>query len=412
MIDSSTYGSLQKPQSTTSYSLFTICTLTLLISLTSTLTSCQDETSPPVDPSDKPSDQSFTSRTQLLEQIRSNVIIPALERFQSTARELTTSIETADLSSAQQSWQNTMLAWHALELLQIGPAGISGSRVGGEDLRDHVYSLPIVNACRVEQEWLRASFDNDDWASSAPFNIKGLDAMEAILFKEGTESRCPNEVGIILDGSWDEFSSDPDRYEEQRWAYLAVLSADLNLRAEMLLEDWQGDFGNAFITSSEPFTSQREAIDQVFAAIFYVDKFIKDLKLGGPTGIYMSCLEDTCPEQIEHLYSGIGRDALIENMHSFERVLRGGDRPAEGGFIQLLREEGADELATQLLDKTAESITQLEGLNVNLSEQLVNEPDVLREAHATIRSLTELLKSQFVTTLNLSVPQEGAGDND
>ena len=39
-------------------------------------------------------------------------------------------------------------------------------------------------------------------------------------------------------------------------------------------------------------------------------------------------------------------------------------------------------------------------------------PDAVKAAHASVKRLTDLLKSQFVTTLNLSVPQEGAADND
>ena len=62
--------------------------------------------------------------------------------------------------------------------------------------------------------------------------------------------------------------------------------------------------------------------------------------------------------------------------------------------------------------KLADAITALESLDSSVEHQISLDIDVVYRAHAAVRDFTDDLKTQFVTVLNLSVPQEGAGDND
>jgi hypothetical protein len=57
-------------------------------------------------------------------------------------------------------------------------------------------------------------------------------------------------------------------------------------------------------------------------------------------------------------------------------------------------------------------IEALRPLNADLALTLRDDPDALLDAYERLRALTTLLKSQLATVLNLSLPMEGAGDND
>ena len=212
--------------------------------------------------------------------------------------------------------------------------------------------------------------------------------------------------------------ADAEAFEQTRWTYIDVVVTDVERRAQELSDAWRGDFGETFENAESPFSAERDAVDQLFAAIFYIDLLVKDRKLGGPTGVHMSCLEETCPEMIEHNISGFGRAALIANLESFIAVLHGTiniepNADSSGfGLSELLAQEGATALGEQLEELARRAITQLEASDLTLSEQLERDSDALRQIHASTREITELLKTQVVTTLNLSVPQEGAGDND
>jgi uncharacterized protein len=353
-------------------------------------------------------------RSSLLKSIRSEVIIPLLNQFEPKLTSLRVAIEAQDLESAREAWRSSMLAWHQLELLQFGPAGISGLRVGGEDIRDQIYAFPLTNPCRVDQVLVAQNFTESKWAETASINVIGLDAIEYLLFQEGGESVCPVQSKLIRDGEWAAFQEDENNAANQKWSYLKVLIAGVQAKYQLLLAAWMGSFGVAFEEAQEPFTSQREVVDQIFAGIFYLDEVIKDLKIGAPVGIYMTCLESRCPELLEHRRSMLSRQAIESNLTALLAIFEGKvaeSTEASFGFSKLLIAEGASELSRELeglIVSNLERIREMPSLEQSLDES----PEEVEALHASIKELCDLMKSQMVTVLNLSVPQEGAGDND
>ena len=142
---------------------------------------------------------------------------------------------------------------------------------------------------------------------------------------------------------------------------------------------------------------------------------VKDLKLGAPVGIYMTCLEESCPELVEHKHSQLSGSVIVANLQALRAVFKGSSSTEadEGfGFTDLLIEEGASELGEQLENLIDLNIERAEALSGTFSELLENNPEELESLHSSVKELCDLIKSQMVTVLNLSVPQEGAGDND
>ncbi len=363
-------------------------------------------------------------RGQLLASIKQHLVLPLLTDFKIKLDALDESITQKDLGLSQVAWQDVMLHWQWLELFQFGPAGVSGLRIAGQDLRDQIYAFPLSNPCRVEQVWATADYEADAWLSNAAINVIGLDAMEHLLFKEGSESVCPDSTRIIREGEWAQFQDDPNQVENQRWAYLASLSQGLQQGYTAIHQAWEGEFGQAFTKASTPFNSQREVIDQVFAGMFYFDEVVKDLKLGAPAGIYMTCLESQCPEQLELRSSNLSHLALANNLKALQALFKGeylldlrlNPEPNAAaipvyGFDHLLEQEGAAELSEAIELHISEALSLLDNIS-SFEEALQDNPASITALHTKIKELCDLLKSQFVTVLNLSVPQEGAGDND
>lgn len=388
--------------------------MVLLLGLicTFTLAACDEESS------NTPEEvRNESGRTQLLKSIRANVVIPLLNGFEPKLTQLTQSIAEKDLDQSRLAWQEAMLYWQQIELLQFGPAGVSGLRIGGQDLRDQIYAFPLTNPCRVDQVLVNNQFSESGWAREAPINVTGLDAMEHLLFRNGTDSACPSQTKIIRDGDWTLFQANESNAIDQKWAYLTILVDGIKLHYETLLSAWTGSFGQAFEDTKEPFRSQKEAIDQVFAGIFYIDEVVKDLKLGAPVGIYMTCLEERCPELLEHQQSQLSGPAIINNLKALRAVFRGtisenSDENGRFGFTQLLTEEGAVDLGNQLESLIDLNIDRASTLSDSFDQLLTENPQQLEELHSSVKELCDLIKSQMVTVLNLSVPQEGAGDND
>ena len=355
-------------------------------------------------------------RGALLSALRHQVLLPLLREVKVSAEEFESTVQSESISESQAAWTELMLDWQSLEVLQIGPAGVSGLRIGGEDLRDKIYAFPLHNSCRVDQELVKESFDQPDWSENRSINVMGLDALERLLFMEPSASACPESSKLIRDGEWASFHSDTERAEASRWRYIKSITTLLKADIETLLSRWEGAFGDLFEQAQSPFSSQREAVDQIFAGIYYLDEVIKDLKIGAPAGIYMTCLETSCPEQLEHKESGISAQALSRNLKSILAIFNGSvettiDPNHVHGLSSLLKREGATELAEELTSRI-ESLMQNVDMISSLETTLNEDPTMLATLHTDLKALCDLMKTQMVTVLNLSVPQEGAGDND
>ena len=364
----------------------------------------------------------WTARKKLLHSLQTNLILPAYESFLASSIALEEASETwaanqteDNLEGVKSAWRSTMADWQAAELFQLGPAGAAERRIGGLDFRDRIYSFPVVNSCRVDQELVRGGFQAPDWVGNAQFNVRGLDAIEYLVFGLEVENSCPPVSGINRNGEWTALAATPDALLTQRAAYVFALAQGVTADARVLVESWGSNpdsFGRAFVDASAPFSSEREAVDQVFAAMYYVDKFIKDLKLGKPAGITDECMNAMCPESVESKWSANSKANLLKNVQTLKLFFTGGASDDAFGFDDLLEEEGATALAERMTQKLDDALTAIEALDTSVEAQLSLDIDVVFRAHAAIRDFTDDLKTQFVTVLNLSVPQEGAGDND
>ena len=122
------------------------------------------------------------------------------------------------------------------------------------------------------------------------------------------------------------------------------------------------------------------------------------------------CTTLTCPESLESQWAQRSKEYVVHNLAGFEALFRGGDGY---GFEDLLGEVGAPELGDAILsdaDSARRQATEVE----ESFETLLNreEPEAVIAVHDRVKLVTDPLKGQFVTLLNLTVPSEGAGDND
>ena len=253
------------------------------------------------------------------------------------------------------------------------------------------------------------------WIGGALFNVQGLDALEYLLFWTEDENRCPDVVAINRQGAWTALvAMGPGVLDGRRAAFASVLADAVVEVAGRLVETWERDseFRRGFVDGSAPFANTKEALDQVFAGLFYLDHYVKDLKLGKPAGITPDCAEDTCPDAVESLFAHVSKSNLRRNLIGFKRVFMGGDDDAHIGFDDLLKSEGAGTLATTMVGKIDAAIAAIEAIDGSLRDALQTQPGLVTAAYDAVKTLNDDLKTQFVTVLNLSVPQEGAGDND
>lgn len=344
----------------------------------------------------------------------------ALTSAEALKRELD-SWEGGPRDSTQEAWRDLANAWQRAELAQVGPAGASGLRAGGQDLRDLIYAFPLNNPCRVDQELALNSFSDAGWAARSVISARGIDALERLLFAQDNTNACDPAININRDGTWAALT--PSEISARRVALARVLIDDLITSLTQLSAAWAHDAETtrALTEGGAPFSGQREALDQVYAAILYLDKVSRDLKLALPLGFSPECPDERerCPERLEHTLARMSRDALIANLEGFLMIFEGrtsldASSAEEGlfGFDDLLADEGAAALSGEIIELATACLDGLRPLDADLAVTLRDDPEALLAVYDRLKALTDLLKSQLATVLNLSLPMEGAGDND
>lgn len=376
-------------------------------------------------------DGASEERRRLVGELGRNVIVPTCEKFVSRAEALSAATsEWADAlrsgegdttgengsvipEAVRDAWREAMVAWQRAEVMQVGPAAPRGLRTRGRGVRDEIYSWPTVNSCRVDQHILKGDYARANFFNTQLVNAYGLDALEYLLFNDSTGNTCQQRT--LDQDAWK--AMDGKELWQRRADYAAATSAHLVETARALLEGWTDEedgflkhVENAGLSGSE-FATAAEALDEVFAGMFYVDLVVKDVKLAIPVGIDRSCV-DVCPDRVESRWARHSGENIRANLEGLQLLFHGGDPEGDGyGFDDLLVEMNAGELAEAMESVIAESIASLTRLG-SFEDALENDPDAVRAVHTAVKDVTDELKTRFVTVLNLKVPQEGAADND
>ena len=326
------------------------------------------------------------AHAKLLIDVGPKVILPTLEEFslslEALQEELTFHRENLEQSSSpiqqdilQEKWIATMDIWQQLEVMQIGPAGNSITTIAGLDIRDEVYSWPLVNPCRVDQRTATLAFEDEAFFTDNLVNAYGLDALEHLLFA-GSDSVCPSQVSPVSDGLWAEL--DTYSIQDRRLAYSQKIVSEIQEQKERLISSWspEGDNFSQKLAGDpdSPYTSQTEALNAVYHALFYFEKITKDQKLAIPLGL-RDC-ESDCTEYLEHLQSETSLAAIHSNLIGFSLLFNGG---TGYGFDDLLIELGHSDLQEELQQHLDQSLALIAEVDVPLSVLITERPE-LRKA--------------------------------
>lgn len=370
-----------------------------------------------VEPPDEP--EPFTKLGLL--KAASECAVNEYQAFNQTAQALKSAVraieDDATLVSARQAFVTAMLAFQRAEMFRIGPAA-RAMDPGGQDLRDWIYSFPTQNRCQVDRNVVSEVYASA--FSSVLFNARGLLALEYLLFKRDTTNACTAIIDINVKGTWAALSQ--SQLNARRDAYARVLADDIADRAQQLVDAWAED-GENFMDQvlkagdgSSTFATQQAALNAFSHALFYVEREVKDYKLGLPLGMNADCIPSTatgCAHLAELPYSGLSGPSVAENLTAFRLLFEGcGENYAGFGFDDWLREADQGDLADRMLTNLAAAQQEVAALPRLLEDAFYDAPAEARAVHTAIKGITDLLKTEFVSVLNLELPMTAEGDND
>lgn len=361
---------------------------------------------------------------EVLGEFDRSVARPALAQFVTDAAALQLAVaawssapassEAAALDEAKRRFETTFLSWQRVELLEVGPIGSATRVTAGQSLRDDVYTWPTANLCRVDTNLVTAPDPTDATLDAALVTERGLLVLEHLLWPKGDTNECPPTATINTDGSWTALAMTP-ALGQRRKTMAAAVARHLERSAGRVRDAW-ATFGDSLAKAGEtgsPWRTPNDAVNDLFAGLFYVDRVVKDFKLGGPAGLTAAC-PMPCPEQAESQRAQLSTKALVVNLEMARTVFTGSADPASTakGFDDLLVDRGATSLSEELLQKLDAATAGAKQLSAPIPELATTQLTALQAEHAALKAFTDVLRTQFVTTLSLTVPREGAGDND
>ncbi|MFY2559407.1 imelysin family protein [Corallococcus terminator] len=318
-------------------------------------------------------------------------------------------------AEARAAFHAAMDVWQVAEVMQVGPAAPRGA-AGGAELRDNIYSWPLVSRCAVEEQVVSKSYETPGFPTSL-VSRRGLYALEYLLFHEGEDTACQGTSPIVAQGTWAALSSE-ERATRKR-AYALAVAREVNQRATQLVKAWAADqdnFANTLATAGSGntvFPSTQAALNSLSDAMFYFEKEGKDLKLARPLGM-RECSTDTCPEHLESQYAGRSKANLRANVRGFRLLAQGcGEGYTGTGFDDVLVAAGAEALAQKLVERIVAAEAAFGTIEEeDLRQSLAQDKPSVRALHDAFKGVTDVLKTELVTVLDLELPQSVEGDND
>jgi len=390
----------------------------LCLGLTLGLAGCGDGSGSP-DPSCNEGDP----RGPVLASIGESVIVPRQESFAQLSAALESAIsaaaetpeDEAARTTAQTSWREAMDAWQTVELMLVGPASSRSNSQGGLGLRAEIYSWDDMNRCLLNTQTIGSDYDDPEALAEDVATQRGLWAIEYLLFNADTDNECSELNEINQDGSWDDML---DVLKERRLRHAASLATLVRQDADELVRQWASGGENFLAELTSPcrsgalYGSPQEGLNEVSNALFYLDTETKDMKLGEPAGITM-CETPTCPDSLESRWAEHGKENLLANLRGFQEVFLGAEPGTEApGFDDLLIGMGAADVATDMSDALNEAIAKTEAIPGTLADALSSDLSAVEDAYEATKAVTDILKTDFLSVLDLEAPQRAAGDND
>ncbi|WP_129351319.1 imelysin family protein [Sorangium cellulosum] len=318
-------------------------------------------------------------------------------------------------AAARDAWRAAIAVWQEAEVFRFGPAA-SSLQPGGQDLRDQIYSWPLVSRCKIEEQIVSRAYAQPGFSSSL-INARGLAALEYLVFYGGSDNACSQFSTINASRTWAALGA--GELAQRKADYAAAAAADVLTRAGALARAWApeaGSFREQLTRAgrgSAVFATEQDALNAVSDAMFYVEKELKDWKLARPLGFTEDCVTPTCPEALESRFALASTSHLRANLRGFRRLFQGCGEGGEGlGFDDWLREVGSADLADRMLEALSGAEAAVEGLDPPLEQALVSDRAKVEAVYYAVKALTDLIKTELVTALNLELPQSSEGDND
>jgi hypothetical protein len=139
------------------------------------------------------------------------------------------------------------------------------------------------------------------------------------------------------------------------------------------------------------------------------------MKVCAPAGILLGrCTAATCPELLESPFAKQSKEHVRSNALGLRAVVKGCGAGESGlGFDDYLIAVGSEALARDLIAALDDVLKALDAIEEpDLEPALAADLASVRALHASLKRVTDKMKTEMVGVLDLELPKRVEGDND
>lgn len=323
------------------------------------------------------------NRGAMLTNIADNIIIPAYEDFSTDLNSLVTAKDNfvaapnqSNLDALRTSWYNAYKTWQYLEMFNIGKA---------EEL---LYSFQMnvypTNTTDIENNIASGTYDLTSVNNN---DAVGFPALDYLLYGVAND-----DTGILNVYAGANYKN-----------YLSDLVDQMHSLTNTVYTDWTSSYRATFIASTEN-TASSAVNKLVNDFIFYYEKGLRANKIGIPAGVFSST---TLPSKVEGVYrEDISRALALEALQAVQDMFNGvaynGSASGES-FKTYLETLNRTELATLINSRLNTARQKMQGLDVNLKNQVTTDNTKMTETYDALQLAVVSLKVDMLQAFNISV---------
>ena len=357
-------------------------------------------------------------RTAMLAHLANNVFTPWHTEFATAAAALPPAIAAhcdaldagqgaTTVDALRTAFGRAIDAWQRPEAVLIGPAAMDM-----KTLRGLIYGWPNLSACEIDRDVASR------WADPSSYNVanefvstRSLAAIEFLLYPPTDNHSC-----LGPPAGWTELGANLPR---ARCRLAHAIAVDVAAQGATLAETWSSTYADELANAGHgsSIASAQLGVNIVSDGLFFMDKMVKDMKLGEAAGIAVNVCDAVgtpCDREVELRFSDRATFALRANLIA-TRTIFTGDVPGGvtgPGFDDFLIAVGHPEIAQRMVGELDDAVAKANALPDSFFSALTTRYSDVAALHVVTKNFTDDLKSQFLTVLALEIPDDVAADND
>jgi predicted lipoprotein len=337
-------------------------------------------------------------RSELLENMATDIIVPSYAALQQAASTLDAAVDAfaadptaANLAEAQTALKTARLAWQDASLFQFGPAESVALRAS---LNTYPVDVEQVEANVAAGDYVLGTIENRDAA--------GLPTLGYLLHGVGSTE------GEILAA----YTDAPDA--AARIAYLQDNIAFVADAVDATAEAWSsgGAYLDMFLSEANAGVDVGSSLGMLINAfVLHYERFIRDGKIGIPAGVRSAGVPR--PTSTEATYGGYSAELATASLRAAQRLFLGDapDGTTGTGLDDYLQALDAEPLAARITTEFGEAVAAVEVLEDPLSEQIERDNDPVLAAFQAMQDVVVLLKADMTSILGVTITfQDNDGD--